>query len=167
MELIAQQGQEAARGVAFPLLVAAGCSEIKAPPKRQLELIPADGVANSLDEAAVPREYCVGRTAWLFGNKEFAQTSLTAARSIFERTTREQPDYPQAWSYLGLTDAMLGRRKDAIREGKRACEVLPYTEGFLGRTDIHDLPGRDLRDVRRKRGGAATTQNLSRTSGRA
>ena len=33
-----------------------------------------------------------------------------------------------AWSYLGLTDAMLGRHEDAIREGKRACEILPYTK---------------------------------------
>jgi tetratricopeptide (TPR) repeat protein len=39
---------------------------------------------------------------------------------------QHQPDYAQAWSYLGLTDAMLGRRDDAIREGKRACEILPY-----------------------------------------
>jgi tetratricopeptide (TPR) repeat protein len=42
--------------------------------------------------------------------------------------TREQPDYSQAWSYLGLTDAMLGRREEAIQEGKRACEVLPYAK---------------------------------------
>jgi len=26
------------------------------------------------DEAAVPREYCIGRTAWLFGDKNLAQT---------------------------------------------------------------------------------------------
>ena len=77
------------------------------------------------DEASIPREYCVGRTAWLFGNKELAQTSLTAARAIFERMTREQPDYAQGWSYLGLTDAMLGRCDEAIQEGKRACEILP------------------------------------------
>ena len=80
-------------------------------------------------------EYCVGRTAWLFGNKELARTALTDARAIFERTTREQPDYPQAWSYLGLTDAMLGRRSEAIQEGKRACEVLPYTkDSWVGPT---------------------------------
>ncbi len=70
----------------------------------------------------------MGRTAWLFGDKTLAQTALTAARAIFERTTHEQPDYAQAWSYLGLTDAMLGRREEAIREGKRACEILPFTK---------------------------------------
>jgi tetratricopeptide (TPR) repeat protein len=105
--------------------------------EKALALIPAEGVSNSMDEASVPREFCVGRTAWLFGNKELAQTSLTAARSIFERTTREQPDYPQAWAYLALTDAMLGQCIEAIQEGKRASEILPYTkDSWVGPTFI-------------------------------
>jgi tetratricopeptide (TPR) repeat protein len=108
--------------------------------EKAVALIPAEGVANSFDEAAVPREYCVGRTAWLFGKKELAQTALTAARAIFERTTREQPDYPQAWAYLGLTDAMLGRCSEAIQEGKRACEILPYAkDSWIGPTFINYL----------------------------
>ena len=82
----------------------------------------------------------MGRTALLFGNKDQARTELTAARSIFEKTTREQPDYPQAWSYLGLTDAMLGRHAEAIEEGKRACEVLPLTkDSWTGSTFIMNL----------------------------
>jgi TolB-like protein/Tfp pilus assembly protein PilF/class 3 adenylate cyclase len=128
LQLIAQQSPEAARGVAFPLLVCSWMQRDQSEAEKALTLIPAEGISNSLDEASVPREYCVGRTAWLFGNKELAQTSLTAARSIFERTIREQPDYPQAWAYLGLTDAMLGRCSEAIQEGKRACEILPYTK---------------------------------------
>jgi len=105
--------------------------------EKAVALIPEEGVSNSFDEAAVPREYCVGRTAWLFGKKDVAQTALTAARAIFERTTREQPDYPQAWAYLGLTDAMLGRCSEAIQEGKRACEILPYTkDSWIGSTFI-------------------------------
>src|SRR5205823_5889700 len=50
---------------------------------------------------------------------------------------QEQPDYPQAWSYLGLTDAMLGRCGEAMEEGKRACEILPYTkDSWIGSTFI-------------------------------
>ena len=126
LEAVAQQGPEAAREVAFPLLVCSWLQRDKAGADKAVALIPAEGIANSFDEALIPREYCVGRTASLFGDKQLAQNALTGARAIFERTTREQPDYPQAWSYLGLTDAMLGRRDDAIREGKRACELLPY-----------------------------------------
>jgi adenylate cyclase len=135
LESVAEQGPEAARTVAFPLLVCSWAQRDRGAAEKAVALIPAEGIANSFDEAAVPREYCVGRTAWLFGNQEMARTALTDARAIFERTTREQPDYPQAWSYLGLTDAMLGRRSEAIQEGKRACEILPYTkDSWVGPT---------------------------------
>ena len=137
LDAVAQQGPEAARDVAFPLLVCSWMQRDRSAAEAAVALIPAEGVANSFDEAAVPRDYCVGRTAWLFGNKELVRDSLAAARAIFQRTTREQPDYPQAWSYLGLTDAMLGRRNEAIQEGKRACELLPYTkDSWIGPTWI-------------------------------
>jgi TolB-like protein/class 3 adenylate cyclase/Tfp pilus assembly protein PilF len=140
LDMVAQQGPEAARDVAFPLLVWSWMQRDRSAAEATVALIPAEGVANSFDEAAVPREYCVGRTAWLFGNKDLAHTALTAARTIFERTTREQPAYSQAWSYLGLTDAMLGRGDDAIREGKRACEILPYTkDSWVGPAWITNL----------------------------
>lgn len=140
LEAVAQQGPEAAREVAFPLTVCSWIERDKAAAEKAVALIPAEGIANSFDEALIPREYCVGRTAWLFGNKDLAQTALTAARAIFERTTREQPDYAQAWSYLGLTDAMLGRHEDAIREGKRACDILPYEkDSWVGPAWITNL----------------------------
>lgn len=137
LELVAQQGPEAARSVAFPLLFYSWMQRDQSAAEKAVALIPAEGVANSFDEAGIPREYCVGRTAWLFGHKELAQTALVLARAIFERTTQEQPDYPQAWAYLGLTDAMLGRCSEAIQEGKRACQILPYTkDSWVGPTFI-------------------------------
>jgi TolB-like protein/Tfp pilus assembly protein PilF/class 3 adenylate cyclase len=128
LQLIAQQGPEAARAVAFPLLLSGWMQRDKNESEKALALIPAEGIANSFEEAFVPREYCVGRTAWLFGDKELAQSALGSARAIFERITREQPDYAQGWGYLGLTDAMLGRCSEAIQEGKRACELLPLAK---------------------------------------
>jgi TolB-like protein/class 3 adenylate cyclase len=140
LEPVAQQGPEAARGIAFPLLLCSWAERNRDAAEKAVALIPPEGVANSYDEALVPREYCVGRTAWLFGNKELAQTALTAARAIFQRTTAEQPDYPQAWSYLGLTDAMLGRCSEAIQEGKRGCEILPVTkDSWIGPTLMNYL----------------------------
>jgi TolB-like protein/Flp pilus assembly protein TadD len=140
LEPVAQQGPEAARGIAFPLLLCSWAERNRDAAEKAVALIPPEGVANSYDEALVPREYCVGRTAWLFGNKELAQTALAAARAIFQRTTAEQPDYPQAWSYLGLTDAMLGRCSEAIQEGKRACEILPVTkDSWIGPTLMNYL----------------------------
>jgi serine/threonine-protein kinase len=140
LEPVAQQGPEAARGIAFPLLLCSWVERNRDAAEKAVALIPPEGVANSFDEALVPREYCVGRTAWLFGNKQLAQTALTASRAIFQRTTAEQPDYPQAWSYLGLTDAMLGRCGEAMQEGKRACEILPITrDSWTGSTLVNYL----------------------------
>jgi TolB-like protein/Tfp pilus assembly protein PilF len=137
LDLVAQQGPEAERSVAFPLVYCSWMQRDRAAAEKAVALIPAEGIDNSFDEAFIPREYCAGRTAWLFGDKELAQTALGSARAIFERTTREQPDYPQAWAYLGLTDAMLGRCSEAIQEGKRACEILPYRkDSWVGPTFI-------------------------------
>ncbi|MGE5213083.1 MAG: FlgO family outer membrane protein [Nitrospirota bacterium] len=128
LDVVAEQGPHAERTIAYPLLYCSWVQRDRAAAEKAVALIPPEGIANSFDEAAVPRDYCVGRTAWLFGDKDLAKTALGSARTIFERTTREQPDYPQAWAYLGLTDAMLGRCSEAIQEGKRACEIMPVTK---------------------------------------
>ena len=128
LDPVASKGAEAARGVAFLSLLCAWAERDRAGAEKAVALVPPEGVANTIDETPIPREWCVGRTARIFGNTEVAQASLGAARTVFKRTTRDQPDYAQAWAYLGLTDAMLGRRDDAIREGKRACELLPYSK---------------------------------------
>ena len=140
LESVANKGPEAARGVAFLSLLCAWAERDRAGAEKAVALVPPEGIANIFDETPIPREWCVGRTARIFGNNEVAQASLGAARTIFERMTRDQPDYTQAWAYLGLTDAMLGRRDDAIREGNRACELLPYSrDSWVGSTWINNL----------------------------
>ena len=140
LESVANKGPEAARGVAFLSLLCAWAERDRAAAEKAIALVPPEGIANTIDETPIPREWCVGRTARIFGNTEIAQASLGAARTVFERMTRDQPDYAQAWAYLGLTDAMLGRRDDAIREGNRACEILPYSrDSWIGPTWINNL----------------------------
>jgi len=140
LESVANKGPEAARGVAFLSLLCAWAERDRAGAEKAVALVPPEGVANIFDETPIPREWCVGRTARIFGSAEVAQTSLGAARTIFERMTIEQPDYPQAWAYLGLTDAMLGRRDDAVREGKRACGLLPYSkDSWIGSAWVTNL----------------------------
>src|SRR5438270_4974055 len=140
LESVANNGPEGARGVAFLALLCACAERGRAAAERAGALVPREGTANTIDQTPIPREWCVGRTARIFGNTEVAQASLGAARTIFERMTKDQPDYAQAWAYLGLTDAMLGRRDDAIREGNRACEILPYSrDSWLGPRLISNL----------------------------
>ena len=54
-----------------------------------------------------------------------AQLAFTAARAEQEKTVQAQPDYGPAWCVLGVIDAALGRKEDALREGRRAVELLP------------------------------------------
>jgi hypothetical protein len=43
----------------------------------------------------------------------------------------EQPDYGPAVCVLGLIDAALGHKEDALREGRRAIELLPVTKDAI------------------------------------
>ena len=57
-----------------------------------------------------------------------ARSAFTAARADVEKILQEHPDFAAALSLLGLIDAGLARKEDAIREGRRACELLPMSK---------------------------------------
>jgi hypothetical protein len=44
---------------------------------------------------------------------------------------RAQPDYAPALCMLGLIDGALGRRDEALREGRRAIELTPITRDAI------------------------------------
>ena len=54
-----------------------------------------------------------------------ASSAFTAARAEQEKIVQDQPSYGPALCVLGLIDAALGRKEEAIREGRRAVELLP------------------------------------------
>jgi tetratricopeptide (TPR) repeat protein len=54
-----------------------------------------------------------------------ARAAFTAARVEQEKRVQAQPDYGPALCVLGLIDAGLGRKEEALREGRRAIELLP------------------------------------------
>ncbi|PYI73803.1 MAG: hypothetical protein DMF08_02355 [Verrucomicrobia bacterium] len=43
----------------------------------------------------------------------------------------EQPDYPEGLCVLGMADAALGHKEDAIREGRRAVELMPVSKDAI------------------------------------
>jgi hypothetical protein len=51
--------------------------------------------------------------------------AFTAAHADQEKTVQAQPDYGPTWCVLGVIDAALGRKEDALHEGRRAVELLP------------------------------------------
>ncbi len=54
-----------------------------------------------------------------------ARSAFTEARAEQEKIVQAQPNFGPAWCVLGLIDAALGRKEEALREGRRAVELLP------------------------------------------
>ena len=47
------------------------------------------------------------------------------------RPLRNQPDYAAGLCALGVVDAALGNKDDAIREGERAVELMPVSKSAI------------------------------------
>ena len=63
-----------------------------------------------------------------------ARAAFTAARAEQENLVRANPDDAGALSVLGLIDAALGRKEEALREGRRAVELLPVEKDAINGT---------------------------------
>ena len=61
-----------------------------------------------------------------------------AARDQVEEIAREQPDYGPAVCVLGLIDAALGRKEQAITEGRKAVELLPVTKDAVNGMNVEE-----------------------------
>jgi serine/threonine-protein kinase len=58
---------------------------------------------------------------------------LDSARAVLESQVRAQPDEASFHSRLGVIDAYLGRKADAVREGETAVRLLPISkEAYRG-----------------------------------
>src|SRR2546429_7286540 len=71
-----------------------------------------------------------GVIARMTNDAEKARAAFTAARTEQEKRVQAQPDYGPALCVLGLIDAGLGRKEEALREGRRAIELLPVEKDF-------------------------------------
>ena len=78
-----------------------------------------------VDAVHFPRPFVEGVIARMTNDEHKAQLAFTAARAEQEKTVQAQPDYGPAWCVLGVIDAALGRKEEALREGRRAVELLP------------------------------------------
>ena len=81
--------------------------------------------------APSPKAYVKGMIYLLQGDKVRAQPELEQARLVSEKLLREVPDDPARHAQHGLILAALGRKEEAITEGKRAVELLPESQDAL------------------------------------
>jgi serine/threonine-protein kinase len=77
------------------------------------------------------RSFVEGVIARMTNDTDKAQVAFTAARAAQEKTVQAQPNYGPPLCVLGLIDAALGRKEDALREGRRAVELLPVEKDAI------------------------------------
>lgn len=77
------------------------------------------------DAMRFTRAFSEGLIARMTKDEEKARSAFTAARVQQEKIGQAQPNYGPPLCVLGLIDAGLGRKEEALREGRRALELLP------------------------------------------
>ena len=83
------------------------------------------------DTVQFSRTFVEGLVAWMMQDEGKARSAFTAARSEQEKIVQAQPDYGPPLCVLGLIDAALGRKEEALREGRRAVELLPVEKDAI------------------------------------
>jgi TolB-like protein/Flp pilus assembly protein TadD len=91
-----------------------------------LSFLDDDTFAKNLNEC-----YCLLR----FQQPESARAACEKARLLVEKELEDRPDAASLHSDLGVAYALLGRKADAIREGRRAVELKPLSDHALINTE--------------------------------
>jgi len=78
------------------------------------------------------RSFWVGLAARLKGDMATARAAFTTARRDQEEIVRAQPEDGQVLLGLAVVDAELGRKQEALQEGRRALELV---QGVFERPD--------------------------------
>jgi TolB-like protein/class 3 adenylate cyclase/Flp pilus assembly protein TadD len=93
---------------------------------RALSAMTADGC-----EDPFPRKWCEGVVARLRRDATAERGALEGARAELEKIVQSQPDYAEAVGALGMVEGLLGDKESAIRDGRRAVELLPRTKDAI------------------------------------
>jgi serine/threonine-protein kinase len=83
-------------------------------------------------EMQFSRSFSKGLIAQMAKDDARARAAFTAARVRQENVVQAETNYGPALCVLGLIDAGLGRKEEALREGKRAVELLPVEKDSIG-----------------------------------
>lgn len=92
--------------------------------KRVLDASPLNEFSYT-NAATTPKGFFYGCIALAQGDVNGARKFFETARTAYETAVRESPDSAERHANLGLTRALMGRKEDAIREGRRAVELKP------------------------------------------
>ena len=83
------------------------------------------------DAVQFSRPFMEGVIARMTKDDSKAQSAFIAARAEQEKIVLAQPSFGPPLCVLGLIDAALGRKEDALREARRAVELLPVEKDAI------------------------------------
>ena len=83
------------------------------------------------DAVQFRRGFGEGLIARMTKDEAKGRAAFTQERIAQEKLVAQQPDYGPAICVLGLIDAALGRKGEALREGRRAVELLPVEKDSI------------------------------------
>jgi len=129
IEAIASEDPREVKNIAELWLRGSLCKRDFDSARRALAALPAAGCYQ--ETIPFPRAWCEGVLARMRGDKAAAHAAFTSMRTEAAKMIAEQPDYPEGLCVLGVADAALGHKDDAIREGRRAVELLPVTKDSI------------------------------------
>ena len=78
-----------------------------------------------------PESWCRGLVARLRGDEPAARAAFADARRQLAQIVRDQPNYAAALCAIGVVDAALGNKEDALREGQRAVDLMPANKSAI------------------------------------
>jgi serine/threonine-protein kinase len=90
----------------------------------------------AVGDAKFNRAHLEGLIDRMKGDAVSAKSAFTRARMQEEKMVSLQPQKGAFLTVLGLIDAALGRKEDALREGRRALELTPAEKDSLDAADV-------------------------------
>jgi TolB-like protein/Tfp pilus assembly protein PilF len=84
----------------------------------------------------MPKNFCEGVAARARDDLAATESAFTAARDEMAKVVNEQPDYAEALSVLGMSEAALGHNEDALHHSRRAVELFPVTKDAVTGAEI-------------------------------
>jgi TolB-like protein/Tfp pilus assembly protein PilF len=135
IDAILAEDPAAAPEVAGDWLHLALCERDLAGADRALAAMKSDE-AFTIGHIFLSRAFGKAVVARLRGETEVARTAFDAARVQQEAVVRAQPAHAPTLCALALIDAGLGKKADALREGRRAVDLLPVERDALVGADM-------------------------------
>ena len=129
IESILAEDPKAAESIADNWVTLALCERDASASERALAALQENSFVQ--DAVHLSRNFGEGMVARIDHDEAKAHAAFAAARTEQEKVLAEQPDYGPALCVLGLIDAALGRKKEALQEGSRAVELLPVAKDAI------------------------------------